>query len=270
MSIYDADATDLTPGVIIYPEYLGYQTAYGHTDYYGDVDYGSLSLGASGYYDISSSGDTTSSIYDATDRVYLHGSSYQNNLYIDYTHANYVFIAGYITGENYSVSVTPISSYQLTDGDAADLTTSDYICPSYSGYQTAYGHTEYSADLDIGSLYMSSSGYYNVASTGNTYTYILDQSVGAWVTSSSGSYTSDLYLNVGHSYYAYVYGYTAGENYSVTVAENVSHVTDGDAADLTTSDYICPSYSGPLSDLFGKHIISCQSERGIVNYCCFQ
>ena len=59
------------------------------------------------------------------------------------------------------------------DGDSADLTTSDYIYPSYSGYQTGYGHTDYSGDYDYGTLYLSSSGYYNATSTGNTYGILL-------------------------------------------------------------------------------------------------
>ena len=102
------------------------------------------------------------------------------------------------------------------DGDTSDLTYNDYIYPSYSGYTTAYGHTDWSGDSDYGYVSLSSSGYYSLSSTGNTNAYIYDATADSWVYGSS--YQSGLYLNSGHSNYVYVYGYTTGESYSVSVA----------------------------------------------------
>ena len=72
------------------------------------------------------------------------------------------------------------------DGDTADLTTSDTIYPEYSGYQTAYGHADSSSDADKGSLYLSNSGYFTLSSTGNTKSYIYDNTTATWVKSSGG------------------------------------------------------------------------------------
>ena len=97
------------------------------------------------------------------------------------------------------------------DGDYNDLAYTT-IYPSYSGYQSAYGHTDFYGDMDYGSVYLSSSGYYNVSSTGNTSSYLYDGTTGSWL---SGSYN---YLYASHTYYDVVYGYTTGQTYSVTVS----------------------------------------------------
>ena len=145
------------------------------------------------------------------------GGSYTGDLYLNVGHSNYIYVYGYTTGQSYSVTVAPNTAH-VSDGDASDLTTDDYIYPSYSGYQTGYGHTDFYADGDTGYLYVNNSGYYDVTSTGNTYTFVFDQSVGAWMISAGGSYTNAIYLTAGHANYISVYGYTNGENYSVTVA----------------------------------------------------
>ena len=103
---YDGDSSDLTYSDYIYPSYSGYTTAYGHTDSYGDSDYGYVSLSSSGYYNLSSTGNTSAYIYDATAVSWVYGSSYQSGLYLNSGHSNYVYVYGYTTGENYSVSVT--------------------------------------------------------------------------------------------------------------------------------------------------------------------
>ena len=106
-TIYDGDDSDLTTNDVIYPEYSGYQTAYGHTDSIGDMDYGTLTLASSGYYDLSSTGNTKAAIWDATSNVWLYGNDYQSKLYVDATHANYLFVNGQNVGESYSATAKP-------------------------------------------------------------------------------------------------------------------------------------------------------------------
>ena len=69
------------------------------------------------------------------------------------------------------------------DGDSSDLTTEDIIYPSYSGYQTAYGHIDSSYDYDYCTLCVTSSGYYNITSTGDTSSSIDGHGI---ITSTSG------------------------------------------------------------------------------------
>ena len=237
----DGDAADLTAADAIYPEYAGYQTGYGHSDSVADVDYGMLYLGASGYFDIGSSGNTAAYIYDATSGQALCGDSYQSRVYVDASHTNCLVVNGYAAGENYSVMVTA-SAAGATDGDAADLTASDAIYPEYAGYQTGYGHTDSSADVDYGMLYLGTSGYFDISSTGNTAAYIYDATSGLALC--GDSYQSRVYVDAAHTNCLVVNGYTAGENYSVTVKASAAGATDGDAADLTASDAIYPEYSG--------------------------
>ena len=47
-----------------------------------------------------------------------------------------------------------------------------------------------------------------------------DATAGSWVYGST--YQSGLYLNSGHTNYVYVYGYTSGESYSVTVTPSTT------------------------------------------------
>ena len=86
------------------------------------------------------------------------------------------------------------------------------VYPDYSGYQTEYGYTDYSGDMDYADVDIYYSGYYNVSSTGNTYEYFYDGTTGSYLSGTSG-----VYLNANHDNYVAVYGYTTGESYSVTV-----------------------------------------------------
>ena len=105
--------------------------------------------------------------------------------------------------------------YDAYDGDYADLTTNDSIYPSYSGYQTGYGHTDSIGDYDFATLCVTASSYYDIASTGNTAAYVYDATAGSWV--NGGDYQKNLFLDSSHINYLYVCGYTAGESYSVTL-----------------------------------------------------
>ena len=237
----DGDAADLTAADAIYPEYSGYQTGYGHSDSAADVDYGMLYLGASGYFDISSSGNTAAYIYDATSGQALCGDNYQSRVYVDASHTNCLVVNGYTAGESYSVTVTA-SAARATDGDAADLTAADAIYPEYSGYQTGYGHSDSAADVDYGMLYLGASGYFDIGSSGNTAAYIYDATSGQALC--GDSYQSRVYIDAAHTNCLVVNGYTAGENYSVMVTASAARATDGDAADLTAADAIYPEYAG--------------------------
>jgi len=236
--LYDGDSSDLTTSDYFYPEFGGYQTGYGHTDFYGDMDFAPVYLWSSNYYDLRSTGTTESAIWDNTSGNWLYGDSYQSNVYINATHANYLFVRGYATGESYSATIAP---RYVTDGDSSDMTTENYLYPNYSGYQSGYGHTDFYGDLDYANLYMHTSGYYNVTSTGNTAAYVYDIAAGSLVYGST--YQSNLYLCSGHNYYIGVYGFTHGERYSVTVTQNTSSF-DGDSSDLTLSKTIYPSIAG--------------------------
>ena len=167
-------------------------------------------MSGSGYFDLYSTGSTFAVIYDATAGSYLYGNSYQSNVYVNSTHANYLYVVGYATSENYCVTMMP-----SIDGNSADLNNSKYICPEYSGYQTASGHTDYYGDLDSCSLWLAGSGYYDLTSTGSTFSLIFDATAGTYLY--GNSYQSNLYLDATHINYLYVAGYTTGENYSVTV-----------------------------------------------------
>ena len=214
-SAVDGDESDLTTSDAIYPEYSDYQTAYGHSDYYGDMDYAPMYIWTSGYFDVTSTGSTAAAVYDATAGYWLFGASYMSTLYIDASHTNYVCVLGSNTGETYNVKVSPCT---FADGDSSDLTANNVIYPSYSGYQTAYGHTDFSGDYDLGSLYLSSSGYYDLSTTGNIEAYVYDFTEDAWVeNSSTSSCKIGLYLDTSHSYGLEVFGYTTGERYSLTV-----------------------------------------------------
>jgi len=239
---YDGDSTDLTTTSYIYPSYSGYQSATGHTDSYGDADYGYVYLSSSGYYDLTATGNTSAYIYDSTTGTAYYGSSSSGGSYLTAGHSNYVYVTGYTTGQTYTVTVKPDATSHITDGDYTDLTTGKYIYPEYSGYQSATGHTDYSGDIDYGSLYLSSSGYFNLTTTGDTSAYIYDATTGTALNGSS--YNSGVYVNSGHSNYVYVSGYTTGQTYTVTVKPDTTvHVADGDSTDLTTSKYICPEYT---------------------------
>ena len=72
--------------------------------------------------------------------------------------------------------------------------------------------------MDHGHIYLSSSGYYNISSTGNTSSYIYDNTTSSWVTGYYSGYQNYLYLYASHNYDAYVYGYTTGQSYTVTVS----------------------------------------------------
>ena len=224
--VYDGDSTDLTTSKYIYPSYSGYQSATGHTDYSGDVDYGSILLSSSGYYTIATTGVTTGGyIYDGTTSSWVNGSSgdYQTNLYLNASHTYYAFVYGSSTTGDYTVTVRPGSASSSYDGDSADLTTSKYICPSYSGYRSATGHTDYAGDVDYGCIYLSSSGYYTIATTGvTTGGYIYDGTTSSWVNGSSGDYQTNLYLNASHTYYAFVYGSSTTGDYTVSVTPGTS------------------------------------------------
>lgn len=104
---YDGDSTDLTNSKILDPNYGGTQTLTGHTDSYSDWDYGSLYVTTTGYYDVSSTGNTEAYVFDATAGSFVYGSNYQDNLYLDSSHTNYVYVTGYTGGTSYSVSVKP-------------------------------------------------------------------------------------------------------------------------------------------------------------------
>ena len=66
---------------------------------------------------------------------------------------------------------------------------------------------------------MSTSGYYDVTTTGSGSTaFVYDGTVGSWISSSSGSFQSNLYLTSSHTDYICVFGTTSGQSYSVTVA----------------------------------------------------
>ena len=71
----DADAEDLSAADTINLNTIA--TAYGHTEYDGDEDFGILSIASSGYYDISSTGHTAAGIYDKTEGVWLHGTKWK-------------------------------------------------------------------------------------------------------------------------------------------------------------------------------------------------
>lgn len=104
---YDGDSADLTTSDYLYPSYSGYQTVYGHTDSYGDMDQGYFVPSSSGYYDITaSSSNINAYLYDITSSAYLYGASYQSNLYVNSSHSYYVRVFGYSTGESYNVTVT--------------------------------------------------------------------------------------------------------------------------------------------------------------------
>ena len=158
---------------------------------------------------MSSTGNTGAYIWDNTTSSWVNGSSYdyQTNLYLYTSHSYNVYVYGYTTGGSYTVTVQPGygSGYSSGyDGDSSDFTTSDYIYPSYSGYQSGSGHTDSYGDVDYGSLYLSSSGYYTVSSTGNTGAYIWDNTTSSWVNGSSYDYQTNLYLYTSHSYNVYV------------------------------------------------------------------
>ena len=250
MSTYDGDSTDLTTNKTIYLYTGGSQTAPGHIDYAGDMDYCNLYIGNivgnSGLYDATSTGSTTAYIYDATAGAIVLSSSggYQSDLRINPSHTNYVCVTGYTSGQNYSVTVEPSHSH---DGNATDLTTNKTIYATTSGAQTATGHTDYYDyyyDEDHGNLVVDSTGYFTVSSTGNPTATVYDASNGNWVSNGGGNSTSDLYLQANNKYSIYVYGYTNGENYSVTVAPDTSsNFTDGDSADLTTNTTIYTNIS---------------------------
>ena len=243
----DGDLNDLTTSKYLYPGRSGYETVYGHTDAYGDQDMGSITLSSTGYYDLSSTGNTSAYIYDATAGNYVYSSSGSGttNLYLNSSHTNYAVVYGYTYGQNYSVTLTPhstIGSFSGTDGDYTDLTTSKYVYPNYGGYQTVTGHTDSIGDWDSCNLILTSSGYYNITSTGNTHAYIYDASTATFLAPEPGSTSTNLYVNAQDTNYLYIIGNTRGESYSVTVLPSSNY--DGDSTDLTTSKYVYPNYGG--------------------------
>ena len=226
----DGDTADLTAADTLYADGDS-RTGYGRTDYAGDDDHGALSLSASAYYDVTSTGDTAAYVYDATTDEWLYGDSYQNNLFLDSTHSYAVYVQGFTAGERYSVTV---AAHSIIDADPADLTASDTIHANAGDYRTGYGHTDYVGDDDYGTLSLTLSGYYDVTSTGDTAAYVYDATAGAWLY--GFSYQSNLYLDSSHTNYVYVQGFTAGENYSVTVSPRF--IADGDESDLTAEDIL--------------------------------
>ena len=64
------------------------------------------------------------------------------------------------------------------------------------------------------SIYVTSSGYYDLSSTGSTGACIYDATAGAYLFGSS--YQSNLFVETAHTNYLAVVGYSTGESYSVT------------------------------------------------------
>ena len=219
----------------IYPSYSGYQTNYGYSDYSGDRDYAILYLSSSGYYDLTFGGSGYGYVYDSTSGTYVYGSSYQSNLYLDASHTNYVYAYGPTNGETYSVTVTPHSETDYYNSMG-------YIYPSYSGYQTVYGYSDYTGDMDYAILYLSSSGYYDLTFSGSGYGFVYDATSDTHV--NWASHQSTLYLDASHTNCVYAYDSTNGEAYSVTVTPStVSCLTDDDSTDLTAGKYVYPQES---------------------------
>ena len=264
-SAYDGDATDLTASKVIYPSMSGSQSATGHADSSDDVDYGSLSLSSTGYYNITSTGNTVSCVYDATAGSYVVSSSggYQSGLYLNASHTNYVCVYGYTAGQTYTVSAAPDTSSHSSDGDSTDWTTNKTVYSNISGSQTASGHTDSSSDWDYGSLVVQTSGYFNINSTGDTTAYVYDVTTGKFIINSSfgggyndlvfnkGSYTNELYLPNSDSYYLYVYGRSSGQSYNVSVTPVAKPSSENtDKLNILYSSYYNSSSNG-YTDYFG-------------------
>ena len=242
----DGDETDLTESDVdvLWPEYSGRSTGYGHTDFVGDTDAARLIFGNSGYFDLSSTGNTNAYVYDATAGTRLTGSGGDEiNVYLDASHRNYLYVEGFTPGESYSVSIAKNTGFH--DGDATDLTESDVdvLWPEYSHLSTGYGHTDFVGDTDAARLIFGNSGYFDLRSTGNTNAYVYDATAGTRLTGSGGD-EINVYLDASHRNYLYVEGFTPGESYSVSIGKNTGF-HDGDETDLTESDVdvLWPEYS---------------------------
>ena len=97
-SAHDGDAADLTASDAIFPEYASYRTVYGHTDSSGDWDFCPLYIAYSGYFDLSSTGNTGAAVYDSTVGEWIYGNSYQSNVFINVAHTNYLGVVGLYCG----------------------------------------------------------------------------------------------------------------------------------------------------------------------------
>ena len=214
-NMYRDSTCDLTTSDTLYTGYSGYQSIYGTVDYSGDTDYASLVVSSSGYYDVTTSTNNTGGfVYDASTGTCPASStgSYDTNVYLSADHANYVVVSGNVQGETYKVTVSSI------DSNASDLTGDDTIYPSNDSGQKNYGHIDYAGDVDYCSIALSSSGYYNILSSGSTYSFVYDATTGNTVYASNGGYSTNVYLDSSHANYAVVSGSTAGENYGVKVS----------------------------------------------------
>lgn len=216
--VSDGDYSDLTLNTTIYPEGKATWTSdpatiYGHTDGSNDWDYGNVYVTNSGWYSILSSGTSLAYVYDATAGTMTIGPE----IYITAGHTNYLEVNSFVDGESYSVNLKPSTLSHVTqayDGDSSDLTTSKYVCPAYSGYQTATGHTDSYGDWDYGAIFLNvgQSGYYDIFTTGSTAAYFYDATAGTWL---SGS--QHVYLDETHYNYFGVIGYSTGQTYTVTI-----------------------------------------------------
>ena len=204
-------------------------TSSGHTDYAGEMDSYALSLSSSGFYDLHSTGATETAVWDDTAKSWLRSTSdttYCNNLYIDASHANYFYVRGHNPGEDYTAYITANTASRSLDYNSSDLTPDKTVSDSSGGS----GHTDFSGDVDFGKLSVSSSGYYDLKSTGSTETAVFDVTADRWLAGSSESgngYDTNVYIDASHTNLFYVRGTSAGENYTAGI---VAH----DAA--TTSD----------------------------------
>ena len=134
----------------------------------------------------------------------------------------------------------------------------------FDSESTISGHTDYAGELDSYALSLSSSGFYDLHSTGATETAVWDDTAKCWLRSTSETtYCNNLYIDATHTNYFYVRGHSPGEEYTVYITANIaSHSTDYNSSDLTPDKTVsvsagCSGHTDFSGDVdFGKLSVS--------------